>query len=266
MFNPAHKPILYRFLEILPGALVWATLGSAVVISILKPLWGVYFIITFDLYWILRIIYLLIYLNVSWKRFRTSIKIDWLAKLRNDKENYEEYYHAIFLPTLREPFEVLNETFKALQKSNYDTKKFIVILGGEDRDEKNFRENVAILEQLYKDVFFDIIITLHPKGLPGEMPGKGSNSHYMGKLFEKYAEKKGFRDDRIIISNFDSDTQVHREYFSHLTYVYLSQKDPTRHSYQPVAVFNNNIWDSPSTNEDCIQQHDILVIYRSCKT
>ena len=246
MLNPLHKPYSYRVLEILPGTLVWATFVGAIGISFIKPLWGVYFILAFDLYWILRILYLLIYLNFSWKRFRRSIKEDWYAKLQKDKPEYERYYHTIFLPTYGEPLSVLEDTFAALAASAYPVKRLIVLLGGEDRDEEKFTKNAALLKKKYKDVFYDICTSVHPSSRPGEIPGKGSNSYYMAELFEVYREKKGIPEEHIIVSNFDSDTQVHPQYFACLTYTYLSQKDPTRHSYQPVAVFNNNIWDSPA--------------------
>lgn len=246
MFNPKHKPKLYRALEILPGFLVWVTLIGAVTISVFKPLWGVYFIIVFDLYWILRIMYLLVYLNFSWLKYRKSQKTNWFKKLQKEKPQFAAYYHAIFLPTYQEPFDVLNETFKALENSDYDISKFIILLGGEDRDEENFRKSANQLTKKYSNVFKDIIVTVHKRGLPGEMPGKGSNSFSMARVFEKYVQEKGLSDNKIIVSNFDSDTQVDRQYFSNLTYTYLSQKDPTRHSYQPIAVFNNNIWESPS--------------------
>ena len=46
----------------------------------------------------------------------------------------------------------------------------------------------------------------------------------------------------IIISCFDIDTQVYPKYFSCLAYHYLTSKKPTRSSYQPVPIYNNNIW------------------------
>ncbi len=65
LLNPLHKPWGYRFLEVIPGALVWATFIFSIAISIIRPLWGVYFILAFDLYWLLRIVYLLVYMNIS---------------------------------------------------------------------------------------------------------------------------------------------------------------------------------------------------------
>ena len=245
MLNPKHKPWGYRILEMIPGLMIWATFGVAIGLSLIRPLWGIYFILFFDLYWVVRILYLLVYMNVSWRRLREAQKIDWWQKLRNECPNFTEYYHAIFLPTYKEPLNVLKETINALASSAYDMKKAIIILAGEERDLENFLKNAETLKEIYRDSFFDIITTIHPAGLPGEMPGKGSNSHWAARQFEQYIAERNLPEDRIIVSNFDSDTQVHKDYFAYLTYAYLTTPSPEKYSYQPVAIFNNNIWESP---------------------
>lgn len=246
MLNPYYKPLGYRMLEMLPGILVWSTFIAAIALSFIQPLWGVYFILAFDLYWLFRIIYLLIYLNISWKRFRVAGRVNWWQKLQNEKPEFIKYYHAIFLPTYQEPFTVLDDTFKALVASQYSIDKFIIILSGEERDKDKFFEIAEKINYKYKKYFYDIIITVHPFGLPGEMPGKGSNANWMAKEFNKYIYQRNIPGKYIIVSNFDCDTQVHPQYFAHLTNTYLSVDDPTRYSYQPVALFNNNIWESPA--------------------
>ncbi|MBU4347401.1 hypothetical protein KKF23_02485, partial [Patescibacteria group bacterium] len=46
---------LYRAFEILPGSLSWATLLILLVMSYFKPVWVAYFIIAFDVYWLLLV-------------------------------------------------------------------------------------------------------------------------------------------------------------------------------------------------------------------
>ncbi|KPJ85103.1 hypothetical protein AMJ57_04370, partial [Parcubacteria bacterium SG8_24] len=52
--------------------------------------------------------------------------------------------------------------------------------------------------------------------------------------------------DDVIVSSFDVDTCAHPQHFACLTHTYLTHPNPTRSSYQPVALYNNNMWDSPS--------------------
>src|SRR3989344_5056982 len=48
---------LYRFFEIIPGALTWTTLAVVVILSATAPVFMAIFIILFDVYWLLKIIY-----------------------------------------------------------------------------------------------------------------------------------------------------------------------------------------------------------------
>jgi hypothetical protein len=234
----------YRILEIIPGFLVWLTFISAVSLSFLNPLWAIYFIIAFDIYWLLRIFYMLIHLLTSWRRFRHDEKIDWLNQLEKLNIDYADYYHLIFLPTYREPLAVVKKPFDALGQSAYDLRKFIVVLAGEERDEKNFLEIAERIKNEYGQTFFKLLITVHPKDLPGEIIGKGSNSHYAGKEAQKVINELGLNYKQVIVSNFDIDTCVPPQYFAYLTHKFLTHPNPTHASYQPIAIYNNNVWES----------------------
>ena len=87
----------YRLLEILPGFLTWATFIIAITVSITNPLWGIYIIIAFDVYWILRIGYFSIFLLISWFKYRKTIKTNWWHFLQKTHTNWKNYTHLIFL-------------------------------------------------------------------------------------------------------------------------------------------------------------------------
>ena len=50
----------------------------------------------------------------------------------------------------------------------------------------------------------------------------------------------------ILISVFDIDTQVGKDYFPRLTYVFLTTPDRQHSSYQPIPLFVNNIFEAPA--------------------
>lgn len=235
----------YRFLEIIPGLTVWGVLLGAIILSCIKPIWAIYFIIAFDLYWLIKIIYLSIFLIIAWKKFRQTIKINWLEKIKQFS-NWRRIYHLIVLATYKEEMDVIGPTFEALIKSNYPKDKFIVVLAGEERDKERFLRIADEVQKKYGDKFFRLLITLHPKDLPNEIPGKGSNTNWAGQRAKELIDQLGIPYQDIIVSCFDIDTCVYSEYFSHLTYLYFTIDNPTRTSFQPVAIFNNNIWDSPA--------------------
>jgi len=232
-------------MEMMPGLLVWATFIAAILVSIYRPLYAIYFIIIFDIYWFMRIGYLLIYLLISWIRFHRDAKINWLQKVKNlSEKNWKEYEHLIFLPTYKEPYEVIEATFQNLLKTKYPTDKMTIVLAGEARDKKDFLKIAEIIQRKFGIYFNKLIITVHPQNLPDEVPGKGSNLNYAGYQVLKYIDEQGWDYARVIVSTFDVDTHVHPEYFSYLTYQYLTIENPTRHSYQPLAFYHNNIWES----------------------
>jgi len=234
----------YRVLEMIPGVLVWVTLVGVIALSFFRPLWAIYFIIAFDVYWLLRILYMLVYLLTSWGRYRRDMKINWFEHLGQLDQNYDSYYHLIFLPTYKEPYEVVKKPFEALCRSKYDLKKFIVVLAGEERDRDNFLHIAERIRHEYADKFSHFMMTVHPQGVPGELPGKGSNTNYAARQAHKLIDQLQVPYEKVIVSNFDIDTCVDPQYFAYLTYKYLTHPNPTHASYQPIAIYNNNVWES----------------------
>ncbi|MBI5731870.1 MAG: glycosyltransferase family 2 protein [Candidatus Magasanikbacteria bacterium] len=235
----------YRFLEIVPGFLVWATFLFSILLSIFKPLWLIYFIIIFDLYWLFRVSYFIFYLLIAGWRLRCSLKVSWFEKLQKEAPAWENKYHLIFLPTAKEPAEVIDATFQSLTETRYPLDKFIVVLCGEERGgRKRFLSIAGQIQSKFGRKFKHLLVTVHPADLPGEIPGKGSNLNYAGHLAKGLIDKLKIPYEDIIVSSFDVDTRVHPEYFSLLTYLYCTVEKPTRASFQPVALYNNNIWQS----------------------
>lgn len=237
--------LYYRLLEIIPGSAVWITFLLVVGLSFLKPLWMVYFAIVFDLYWLLRVLYFIIYLVSSWREYQRQKGKKWMLNVMQ-QDGWENIYHLIFLPTVDEDIRVLRHTFDALIESSYPKDKMVVILAGEERAKESFDIVSECIIQEYGDVFYDLLVTLHPADIPGEIAAKGANLHWAGHRVKEYVDEKGWNYNHCIVSSFDIDTVVDSEYFSYLTYVYLTHPNPTRSSYQPLALYNNNIWESPS--------------------
>jgi cellulose synthase/poly-beta-1,6-N-acetylglucosamine synthase-like glycosyltransferase len=232
-----------RIAEIFPSAIVWLTFFVIIVISFVWPIGAVYFIIVFAVYWIVRLFYMLVWLFISWFKFRHDIKIDWLARVKELPKNYLDYYHIITLPTYKEPYEVVERTFNELLKCEYPKDKMILVLGGEAGDQENF---LAIAEKIrlkFNNSFKKLIVTVHPRR-PDELPGKGSNVHYMEERLKLYVDQEKLPYEKLIVSCFDIETLPHPQYFSYLTYKYLTHPNPTRASYQPLVLYNNNVWES----------------------
>ncbi|MFA5877835.1 MAG: glycosyltransferase family 2 protein [Candidatus Staskawiczbacteria bacterium] len=238
--------IIYRFMEALPGAISLGTLFGVLLFSWWQPVLISIFIILFCFYYLLKIIFLAIHQVSSYFQMKRAVNTDWMAKLKKIGK-WKNIYHIIVLPTYQDKIEVIEESLEALLNSYYPPEKMIVILGIEERDGKNALSIAKIIEKRYGDKFFKFEVTIHPKGITGEIAGKGSNSAWAVKVAK--AEiidplKIPYKD--VIVSNFDIDTKVYPYYFACLTWHYLNTKDPLLASYQPVPVYNNNVWSAPS--------------------
>lgn len=234
-----------RLWEILPGALAWITLIFAVTFSFIRPLWMVYFIIVFDLYWLIRVLYFLPYLLHSWWTFRRAQARDWQREAEV-LPGYDAIRHVVFLPTTKEDVSVVRETLRVIAGSSYPANRLVIVLAGEGKFKEHFDDVATRMKQEFGETFLGFFVTIHPFGLPGDIVGKGSNLHWSGHQVLPQLEAIGCHPETTIVSSFDIDTIVHPHYFSCLTHAFLSQPDPTRSSYQPVAVYNNNLWESPA--------------------
>ncbi|MFA7365451.1 MAG: hypothetical protein WCZ12_03830, partial [Patescibacteria group bacterium] len=138
----------YRLLEMLPGFLSVGTLLILIVFSFVKPVWVAYFLIAFNVYYVLLVVFLAIYLITSYLKFRENKKIDWLKKceemgLKKDSlpesclylkgTNWKDLIHLIILPTYNEDLGIIKTCFQGLVDNKYPLDKMIVVLAIEER-------------------------------------------------------------------------------------------------------------------------------------
>ncbi|MBX4201118.1 glycosyltransferase family 2 protein [Candidatus Parcubacteria bacterium] len=234
---------LYRLFEMLPGLLSFGTLIGVLVFSWLIPGWVAIFIIAFCFYYLFRIFYFSLHQIVGYAKVRNHMKKDWLAELKKIRgKNWQNIYHVVLLPTYKESEKIIKESLDSLVDSKYPKEKIIVVLSVEERAGREYQEAAYRLAQQYSNTFFKFIAVTHPASTPGEMAGKGSNSAFAGQEAQKLIDGLGLSYENVLISNFDIDTKAYPQYFACLTWYYLTEKNPLRASYQPVPVYNNNIW------------------------
>lgn len=250
-------PKLYRLrrgLEMLPGILSWSTLIGALVGSFLFPKYVALFIIAFDTYFIINGVYFAIFLIRNTRRMKRSMKEDWLKKLKAlKKENYrvevstwQDVIHLVVFPFYQESEKVLRSTMQALKESDYPLEQIWVVLAGEERAGSDARDVAATIKREYEGIFGKFFTTVHPEDVAGELAGKGSNQAYaMKQLVPKLFDEPNIPYERVLVSSFDSDTRVYPGYFACLTHFFLTAERPQQSSYQPIPLYNNNIWEAP---------------------
>lgn len=238
---------MIRFWEIMPGALAWFTLIGLTLLSWRAPVVVVVFILLYDLYWLLKLIYLFSHLRSSFAKMKANLKIDWLMKLKKDNpENWEKIRHLVILPAYRENYEIIRQAFLSLAEANYPKEKILTVLAIEERGGEVDAESALKIEKEFNGAFKGLLITRHPADLPNELAGKGSNQAWAAKeALSKLIDPSGVSYGDVLVSVLDIDTRVGPDYFGILTHKFLNSSYPTRSSYQPIPLFINNIHETP---------------------
>ncbi len=275
-----------RIFEILPGLQFWSVFFGSILLSYYRPVWAALFIICFDLYWVLKAVNVATHLVSAYKKFKVVVTIDWLSfaeKLQNIPEltkylqsqspknktakkffhaeslklshmtqmgvkalDFKNYYHLVLIPFIDESFEVLDSTLNALAGCQYPKDRMILLLGSEERAGETAQSVAKKLQSKYGNLFFKFFISVHPDNLPGEIKGKSANASFALQSVLPELKNLNITDEQVLVSNFDSDTIIHPQYFARVMYEFLTTEKPYRTSFQPIAIYNNNIWDTPA--------------------
>jgi len=252
----------YRYLEILPGALSWLTLLGLIILSGLEPVWVAVFLILFDIYWLLQVLYLAIHLLSSYRRLKIGSSTDWVKACQALPEGnftvlssgdervfsatWQDFYQLIILPTYNESLELVSSTVEAIATDPYPKDRQIVVLAIEARAGEQALSNAQQIAAKYGSQFKKFLITIHPDNIPGEIKGKGANQAYAAREARRLViDADGLDYDQILVSVFDIDTVIKPGYFHCLIYRFFTAEFPHRSSYQPIPIYNNNVWRAP---------------------
>ncbi|MDP2933450.1 MAG: glycosyltransferase family 2 protein, partial [bacterium] len=162
--------------------------------------------------------------------------------------DYRLLAHAVIVPFVYEPEEVLINSINSYLACNYPKDRMILVLACEERSGKHAERIAQLIKQHYQGKFWQVLTPFHPDGIEGEAKTKGANISYAARELRKLVDSLKIPYENVIVSAFDADTVVNRDYFAQLTYTFLTAPNPTRASYQPIPLYNNNVWDAPAFN------------------
>lgn len=277
---------LYRFFEILPGAISIGAIVLLIILSFLSPLAASLYILflvlltfvraittayrtiqgrlamqkTVSVDWKTRLddlshpkIALKKYANLTNAEIKRNYKLrDHIARLHNlaNSDGYpkpRQILNVVMVALYNEKYEVLGPTFKNLSEMDYDIKKnLVVFVAYEQRGGQAALDTVAEIKKHWTGVFRDLVFVEHPTGLPDEVIGKGPNLTYAGPKVSEWVQQHHIDSKNVIITTLDSDNKPDRQYFSYLTYKWIITPNRQQCSFQPICLFNNNLWDVPA--------------------
>ncbi|KAI9357260.1 glycosyl transferase family group 2-domain-containing protein [Zopfochytrium polystomum] len=224
IFGPAHLPYLFSGYFVVLHILF---LGSSV-----RAAWGIYIA------------------RREAVRWSTT---DWLEKycaktgassgqdLRHDLP-FDDVNHVIVLPNYKENMDTLCETLDVLASHSRAITQYKVCLAMEDSEQGSEKKAIALVSR-YADAFLQIVYTIHPVGLDGEIRGKSSNVAWATRQMAK--KSKNHRAE--IITVMDADTCFTEDYFNSLNYFFCVATPDQRKvlMFAPVTIFDRNAKDVP---------------------
>lgn len=264
----------YRLFEMITPLLSYAVIILAVGLTLIDPIFGAAYILALIIIIFVRAIIYLRGVIAGTKLMNKAVLVDWAQRLEDLKLHYsfhcdlsefnceqhqkniklyskagstmprvEDVYNLVIIAAYKEPREVIEPTIQSIMNTSCDKSRMIVCIAYEERGGEAIDNTVKELQKKYKNAFFDFFVVKHPKDLPNEVIGKGGNISFAAKQMSVYLKKKNIDSSNVIVTTLDSDNRPHRAYFDYVTYEFITRSDRNNLSYQPIALFLNNIWD-----------------------
>ena len=276
-----RKP-LYRFLEIVPGAVSYGAIILLFLLSWLDPVIGSIYLFALIASTLVKAIAVAYRTVQGYKVIKRASHVDWakrLADLEHPHASYErlrddnntsyhfdrhlenlkmmaamdtEYpqpsqvYHIVIMTAYDESIEVLDPSIAAVQNTDFPNTRIIFVLAYEQRGGEIMAATAKQLAAKYQGVFKDFLLIQHPADLPNEVIGKGPNLTYAGHAVAKYVKTQKLPIENIVVTSLDSDNRMAPKYLDSVAYEFITHPNRQRLSYQPVSLFMNNIWDAPA--------------------
>ena len=277
------RALKYRLFEMLPGALSYTALGLMVVLSFISPLLAAIYLLLVVITLLVKAATIAFHTIKGNRRLQRAQQVPWdkrLAELDDAEKAYEHHslgrppkefgarvhienlrlvsadqdaypkpsqlYNAVIMAAYNEPYDILQPSIQAVLDTTYDNQRIIFILAYEARGGEVMEEIAQRLQKEFGSKFKAFHIVKHPADLPNEVRGKGGNITYAGRFLKQWLDDEAIEYKNVIVTTLDSDNRPHRYYFDCLTYEYIIHEDRKHLSYQPVALFLNNIWDAPA--------------------
>lgn len=273
---------LYRFLEILPGAISYGAIILLFLLSWIEPLVGAIYLFILIAATLVKAVAVAYRTIQGYEIIKRAGRVDWakrlsdletphdsFERLRDDDNNSyhfvehvenlkmmaameseypkpSEVYHVVIMTAYDESLDTLGPSVEAVKATTFPNERIIFVLAYEARGGEAIENNAKILEQKYHGVFKDFLLVKHPADLPHEVIGKGPNLTYAGEQVAKCVKAQKLPVENIIVTSLDSDNRMAPKYLDSVAYEFITHPNRQRLSYQPVALFMNNIWDAPA--------------------
>ena len=198
------RTALYRFFEILPGALSYTAVIGLFVISWINPMLGAVYVLIVVAITFVKALATAFRTIQGYEVMRRAERVDWakrLADLEDPHAAYErlynrnddsyalmehvqnlrlmstvegnsepkphEVYHAVIMVAYNEGLETLVPSVEAVRDTSFPNERIIFVLGYEERGGEAMEANAKELKKQFGDVFKDFLLVKHPADIEG---------------------------------------------------------------------------------------------------
>lgn len=268
MINPKNK--LDRFLMFIPGFSSWLMIFMPIWLGIIAPKVASFILTYLAVYWVFLAATHVFNLYKGYFRYKKETSIDWykkceeldFSKLPNQETlpaRLKDTKNFILIPTVREGFSILKDTFEALCEANYPKENMIIVIGTEEIGAEQVASALNEVRAHFGQRLPRIMHFVHPRGIPGEIVGVASpNRKWAAEHAVEQLKSEGEDLKNYIFTTFDADWKLHKEFIPRLTYEYLTDGKRFNRFYETVVhLFSNNLWDVPVISR--IESHNITL-------
>ncbi|KAF8355218.1 hypothetical protein PRIPAC_96841 [Pristionchus pacificus] len=176
----------------------------------------------------------------TWRLLRFRSHVIDLDKVKNEEGLIVK--HLVGICMYKEPIPLIIDTIDSIASQPHAKEKISVVIGMEEGTPDKEKAK-ADLYAKYKPIFERFIITFHPKGLQGDIPGKCSNFNYASRMAVKalrsdpeYPLDKPGKKVELLVTTGDCDSVFGERYFDALEEDYWKVSEEGRKS---------TVWQSP---------------------
>ena len=234
-----------RIFEILPGLITWSVILSPIWLGKIAPLAVAFFLTFLVIYWVYRAFIHLIGVVVGYRRYQADLQVDWSKKVKN-LWGYDHLKHLIIIPSVNEPYEVLEDSFASLAAQKFPKEKIFISFSAEEKYSERVLKDIEQIKKKFGKKLGTVWSTTHPYGLPGEAVGAAANRTWAAKHALKEIKKLGLDINDFLLTTLDADMRFHPQYLPRLSYSFLTEPNRLDKFFQTaVYLFNNNLWEVP---------------------
>jgi cellulose synthase/poly-beta-1,6-N-acetylglucosamine synthase-like glycosyltransferase len=202
---------------------------------------GLFFIAFYIAYWSVKVFESYYYVLRSYMRLlslekrdlsRDPVIVKWGAK----------FQHIVIVPIYTEPYDVIEENILSLLATEYPYRENITVLLATEARAPDAETHAQNIIKNHGSKGINIVNIVHPADLPNEGKVKGSNITYAIKTYESMRKEEwvALDPEHTFVSTIDTDTKVRPDFFSIVSYTFLSTDYRHHAIYQYAPVYSNN--------------------------